>query len=116
MTWVLNLFMNKKLISIGIILIIIGLVSVYIASLKFEISSLESDKNELNTQLVECMSKIKEITTSKEDMEKQLKKLKDMRPKIKYRTIEKIREVKSDACEQTKNVLTEVRKLNFDDL
>jgi cell division protein FtsB len=115
--WLLTgLLTNKKLIGIGLIGVVAALVGLYIVDLKYEINRLEHDKLELNKTIDKLHKELNEITTSQKAMKAKIKKLSKLSPKIKYRTIEKIREVKSDECEKTKSVLQEIRELNFDDL
>jgi len=107
-----------------------GLIAVslyfYISGLKSNITKLEAkvSKTQLelaNTKLEserfknaveEQNAKIQNLKVSKEESDAKLAKWKALPPKIKYKTITKIREVKSDECKDIKNALDAVKLIN----
>ena len=121
----------KKLIAGGLVLAIAIWFYFYIDGLKNKIDTLQDDlkdsyievaneklqstryKNSLDTQSkeIDMLKHSEKLANSK------LKKWKSLPPKIKYKTITKIREVKSsDECKDIKSVLNSVRSIDFDSL
>ena len=120
----LNIY--KNMIIGGVIIILIAGLYFYIHTLKSQINNLqdllkdnqielansklqsERYKNALDSQNkeVEALKLNEKLSLAK------LKKWKSLPPKIKYKTITKIREVKSDECKDIKNVLNAVKLIN----
>ena len=120
----LNIY--KNMIIGGVIIVLITGLYFYIHTLKSQINNLqdllkdnqielansklqsERYKNALDSQNkeVEALKLNEKLSLAK------LKKWKSLPPKIKYKTITKIREVKSDECKDIKNVLNAVKLIN----
>ena len=120
----LNIY--KNMIIGGVIIVLITGLYFYIHTLKSQINNLqdllkdnqielansklqsERYKNALDSQNkeIESLKLNEKLSLAK------LKKWKSLPPKIKYKTITKIREVKSDECKDIKNVLNAVKLIN----
>ena len=120
----LNIY--KNMIIGGVIIVLIAGLYFYIHTLKSQINNLqdllkdnqielansklqsERYKNALDSQNkeIEALKLNEKLSLAK------LKKWKSLPPKIKYKTITKIREVKSDECKDIKNVLNAVKLIN----
>jgi len=102
----------------------------YIHSLKRQISELQSNlkdsytevanyklqSNRYRTALDSQNAHIEALEASKELAEAKLRKWKNQKPEVKYRTITKIREVHSDDCKAIKNIINDIRKLDYNEL
>ena len=122
-----SLFEQYKNIIVGIatLLLVIGLYF-YIHTLKTQIQDLRSQltqnqvelanyklesgryKNALNLQ----NKQIEELKVSKDNAQDRLNKWKALPPKVKYKTIIKIREVKSNDCKDIKRVLDSIKLID----
>ena len=120
----LNIY--KNMIIGGVIIVLITGLYFYIHTLKSQINNLqdllkdnqielansklqsERYKNALDSQNkeIESLKLNEKLSLAK------LKKWKSLPPKIKYKTITKIREVKSNDCKDIKNVLNAVKLIN----
>ena len=125
------LFKQYKNIIVGIVilLLVIGLYF-YIHTLKTQIQDLRSQltqnqvelanykleseryKNAITTQ----NKQIEELKVSKDNALAKLNKWKALPPKIKYKTITKIREVKSNDCKDIKNTINAIRNIDYNSL
>lgn len=72
----------------------------------------EKSKEELEKQ----NTKIKELSAGMLQQMEELKKWKSKKPEIRYEKIYKIREVKSDDCEDVKSTLDAIRNLEYREL
>ena len=116
----------KNLIVSGVTLLLLIGLYFYIHTLKTQIQDL---KNQLTQNQVELANykleseryknaidiqnnKINELKVSKDNALAKLNKWKALPPKIKYRTITKIREVKSNDCKDIKRVLDSIKLID----
>ena len=120
----------KNMFLGGIVLVLVVGLYFYIHSLKSQISDLQSslkdnqielansklEANRLKTVLDQQNKKIKLLKIDTAKKTKVLIKWKELPPKIKYKTIIKIREVKSDECKDIKKQLDIIRHINFNSL
>lgn len=120
---------RTMIVSTVTIMLIIGLYF-YIHSLKSQISDLQSslkdsqveianyklESSRLRNVLAQQSEKIEALKSDKQNALKTLAKWKELPPKVKYKTITKIREVKSDECEDIKNQLDAIKRINFSSL
>jgi len=121
-------YKNILVSSISLILII-GLYF-YIHSLKSQIRDLKSQLTQNQVELVNYKlenerykntldtqnEQIKKLKTDREKALKKLTKWKALPPKIKYKTIIKIRKVKSNECQDIKKVINAIRNIDFNSL
>ena len=120
----------KNLIVSGVTLLLLIGLYFYIHTLKTQIQDL---KNQLTQNQVELANykleseryknaidiqnnKINELKISKDNALDKLNKWKALPDKIKYRTITKIREVKSNDCKDIKNTINAVRNIDYNSL
>ena len=120
---------------------IIGILAIsfyfYIAGFKSEISNLKHDKSKLQKTLedsyLELANEKLQSTRYKSALDNQnahikalelnetlanakLRKWKEQKPEVRYRTITKIREVKSDDCKKIKSVIDDIRHTDISSL
>ena len=125
-----QLNVNKNLIIGGITLVLLTGLYFYIHSLEFQISNLKSTLKDTyvelaNEKLQSTRYKIaldnqnKEIDMLKHNEALKIEKLKRWQnkpPEIKYKTITKIREVKSDECKDIKNTIDAIKSIDYNSL
>ena len=125
------LFEQYKNIIVGgvTLLLVIGLYF-YIHTLKIQIQDLRSQLTQNQVELanyrleseryknaIDIQNKqIEELKVSKNNALAKLNKWKALPPKIKYRTITKIRRIKSDDCKDIKNTINAVRNIDYNSL
>lgn len=124
----LNIY--KNLIIGGVVVALLVGLYFYVYSLKVQINGLRSD---LKDSYVELANSKLEATRYKSALDAQnkeiealkvneklandkLSKWKALPPKIKYKTIAKIREIKSNDCKQIKATIANVRHIDFSSL
>jgi len=124
----LNTYKNM-IIATVIVMLIIGLYF-YIHGLKSQIDSLRSDLKDSQIELANSKLEStryksaldiqnKAVEALKSNMKVQMAKLdkwKTQPPKIKYKTITKIKEVKSNECKDIKTQLDAVRHIDYNSL
>ena len=113
------------------ILVIIGLILVtYAFSLKVEVSRLSKRVTELQANVaykaleterlkaavIKYNSAVQAMKIDKNKLRKELQLWKKKKLEIRYKTITKIREVQSDKCKDIKNVINNVRHINYHEL
>ena len=120
----------KNLIVGGVTLLLVIGLYFYIHTLKSQIIDL---KEQLNKNQIEIANfkleneryknaittqnkQIEELKASKDNALAKLNKWKALPPKIKYRTITKIREVKSNDCKDIKNTINAIRNIDYNSL
>jgi len=120
----------KNLIAGALIVMAIGGLFFYIGSLKTQIDKLEIkvgqwqvkySNEQRQSDLLRNAVKTQnaEVTRLKHDKELADTKLSDWKAKpavIKYKTITKIRTVKSNECPEVKSIINTVRQIDFDTL
>ena len=122
-----TLFEQYKNIIVGIatLLLVIGLYF-YIHTLKIQIQDLRSQLTQNQVELanykleseryknaIDAQNKlIVDLKVSKDDALAKLNKWKALPPKVKYKTITKIREVKSNDCKDIKRVLDSIKLID----
>jgi hypothetical protein len=120
----------KNLIVGGVIIALLLGLYFYVHSLKVQITDLRSTLKDSYIELaneklqsarykaaLDAQNKEIEDARFNESLAKsELEKWKALPPKIKYKTITKIREVKSNDCEQIKAVIDDVRHIDFSSL
>ena len=125
-----TLFLNKNLIAFGAIFVAVIGLYFYIHSLKSDIQELyfklERSKTELANTKLEAeryknaldkqSEKIESLKSDIKNKTKILVKWKTLPPRIKYKTITKIREVQSDECKDIKAQLDSIRKFDYNSL
>ena len=125
------LFEQYKNIIVGgvTLLLVIGLYF-YIHTLKIQIQDLRSQLTQNQVELanyrleseryknaIDIQNKqIEELKVSKNNALAKLNKWKALPPKIKFRTITKIREVKSNDCKDIKNTINAIRNIDYNSL
>lgn len=120
--------MSFRIIAIGVTIIVMLSLLLYINSLKNDILTLENSlsKAKLDSAMYRQESVNLRVAVQKQndlidklrvDRKNAIIKLnnwKKLPPKIKYKTIVKIREVKSDACDDVSNVINAVRTTPYE--
>ena len=120
----------KNLIGIGAMILALGGLYFYIGSLKTKIDKLEikvsqwqvkytNEQRQSDLLRNSVKNQNDEIERLKVDKQQAIKKLNEWRAKpaeIKYKTITKIREVKSNECKDIKSAIDSVRKLDYNSL
>jgi hypothetical protein len=120
----------KNLIIGGIIIALLLGLYFYIHSLKVQISDLQGTLKDTYVELANeklqstryksaLDSQSKEIEALKHNEALAIAKLKKWQsrpPEVRYKTITKIREVKSDDCKDIKNALDAVRSIDYNSL
>jgi len=116
----------ENFIIVGLLVVASVVIYFYIDEYKSEISRLETKLNKsqlelANTKLeserfknvVEEQNKNIETLKASEKLQlAKLKKIQSQKPSVRYKIIEKIREVKSDECKDVQNVLDSVKHIN----
>lgn len=119
--------MYRTAITAGLIVALILGLYFYIHSLKTQILNLQSnlkdsqielanyklESSRLKSALTEQNQKITLLKVEKQSAVKALEEWEAKPPKIKYKTITKVREVKSDECKDIKKQLDAIRHINF---
>lgn len=102
------------------IVFIISLMMLYINSLRAENKILNTDLILANAKNVTLNASIdyqnQKINKNRVDLEKNLKELEEWKnkpPDIKYQTVIKFKEVKSNECEDIKNTIDAIRSTSF---
>jgi uncharacterized membrane protein YgaE (UPF0421/DUF939 family) len=125
-----SLFLNRRLVTIGICVSFALTIIVYVYSLKSDIQRLENKVKDTyivlanvrleglryKTELDNLNNVIKQLRV---DKTKSLAKLNNWinQPKeIRYKVIYKTREVKSNDCEDIKSLINDVRHIKYEDL
>ena len=120
----------KNLLLPVIILFLVTGLYFYIHTLKLQIQDL---KNQLGKEYVELANYkleseryknaidaqnklVVDLKVSKNNALAKLNKWKALPPKIKYKTITKIREVKSNDCKDIKNTINAIRNIDYNSL
>ena len=120
----------KNLIVSGVTLLLLIGLYFYIHTLKTQIQDLRSQLTQNQVELANYKleseryknaidiqnNKINELKISKDNALDKLNKWKALPDKIKYRTITKIREVKSNDCKDIKNTINAVRNIDYNSL
>jgi len=105
-------------------------VYMYIAGLKDDVQELKGNIKDLNSEIAYYRLESERLRGTLDSQTKEiehlrineklaiskLKKWKNKSPTIKYRTITKIRKVKSNECEEINNQISAIRNINYDDL
>lgn len=118
---------NSKIILIGIVIIIFVIGGVYTRFLQSELEKVQSEYSEQgkelaiekanNTTLKATLeSQNKAIDSQKVELAERLQELEEWKnqpPEIKYKEVIKYREVKSNECEDIKNVIDSMRSTSF---
>lgn len=121
---------QTQMILGGVILIIVMAISAYILTLKKDISNLTHERDGLNVAIANYRlenvnlknsiekqnNAIKELKASREKALMQIAEWHKQAPEIKYKVIEKIREVKSNECYELKDISDAIRNINYNDL
>jgi len=124
----LNIY--KNMIIGGVIIILIAGLYFYIHTLKSKIQDLENSLKDNQIELANSKLQSERYKNALDSQNKEiealklneklslakLKKWKSLPPKIKYKTITKIREVKSNECKDIKNQLDAVRHIDYNSL
>jgi len=122
--------MYKNLIIGGVIVVLLIGLYFYIHTLKVQITDLKSNlkdsyveianyklSNERLTNSLTIQNKEIENARFNESLaNKKLAEWKALPPKIKYKTITKIREIKSNDCKEIKTVIDDIRHIDFSSL
>lgn len=117
----------KNAIILGIFALILCVLAVYIDSLKSEITQLRSDLKDNQVELANKKLEVERYRTKVDKQNKQialqksneklqsdkLAKWKAKPPEIKYKVIEKIREVHSNDCKKIKAQLDTIKHIDF---
>ena len=120
----------KNLVVGGVTLLLVIGLYFYIHTLKTQIQDLRSQLSQNQVELanykleseryknaIDAQNKlIEDLKVSKDDALTKLNKWKALPPKIKYKTITKIREVKSNDCKDIKNTINAIRNVDFNSL
>ena len=120
----------KKLIVGGVTLLLVIGLYFYIHTLKTQIQDLRSQLTQNQVELanykleseryknaINMQNKtINELKVSKNNALAKLNKWKALPPRIKYKTITKIRRIKSDDCKDIKNTINAIRSIDYDRL
>ena len=120
----------KNLIVSGVTLLLLIGLYFYIHTLKTQIQDLRSQLTQNQVELanyrlqseryknaIDIQNKqINELKVSKDNALDKLSKWKALPPKVKYKTITKIREVKSNDCKDIKNTINAIRNIDYNSL
>ena len=120
----------KNLIVSGVTLLLLIGLYFYIHTLKTQIQDLRSQLTQNQVELANYRlqseryknaidiqnRQVNELKVSKDNALDKLSKWKALPPKIKYRTITKIREVKSNDCKDIKNTINAIRNIDYNSL
>ena len=120
----------KNLVVGGVTLLLVIRLYFYIHTLKTQIQDLRSQLTQNQVELANYRlqseryknaidiqnRQINELKVSKDNALDKLNKWKALPPKIKYRTITKIREVKSNDCKDIKNTINAIRNIDYNSL
>lgn len=123
-------FINKNIL-VGLILAgVTAYLYSYVSGLKRDIMSLEVkvtklqkdvvfktlEKERLETAIQKQNYLIENLRAKESKAKRELAKWNSLPPKVKYKVITKIREVKSDDCKDIKNVINAVRNIDYNSL
>jgi len=120
----------KNLIGIGAIILALGGLYFYIGSLKTQIDKLEIKVSQwqvkytneqrqsdlLRNSVKNQNDEIERLRLDEQAAQSKLSEWEAKPPVIKYKTITKVREVKSSECPDIKTALEAVRQIDFDNL
>ena len=121
---------RNVIINLVVIFIMILGLGFYITTLKVSIHKLEKEINSLNTELLHRAleserlaaalkrqnEKVMLIKSDRENALSKLRKWKNKPPDVRYKTIIRYREVKSNECKDIKNILDDINVTDFNSL
>lgn len=80
---------------------------------QIEVANYKLENERYKTKVNEQNEAIELIKTDRQQALNNLAKWRELPPKVKYKTITKIREVKSDECEDIKDQLDAIRSIDY---